>query len=58
VKKETGQAIATMAETNEGTTTVMTDEEHFHSEYLKNIYNYFVINMFYMYQCSITFIWK
>lgn len=34
VEKETGQAIATMAETNEGSTT---DEEHFHSEYLKKI---------------------
>jgi DNA-dependent RNA polymerase auxiliary subunit epsilon len=37
VKKETGQAITIMAETNEGSTTVMTDEENFHSEYLKKI---------------------
>jgi hypothetical protein len=37
VKNEKGQAIATMAETNEGSTTVMTDEEHFHSEYLNKI---------------------
>jgi len=35
VKKEKSQAIATMAETNEGSTTSVTDEEHFHSEYLK-----------------------
>jgi hypothetical protein len=37
VKKEKGQAITTMAETNKESTTVMTDEEHFHSEYLKKI---------------------
>jgi len=37
VKTEKGQAITTMAETNEGSTTIMTDEEHFHSEYLKKI---------------------
>lgn len=38
VKKERGQAITTtMAEINEGSTTIMTDEEHFRSEYLKKI---------------------
>jgi hypothetical protein len=37
VKKEIGQAIVTMAETNDGSTIFMTDEEHFHSEYLKKI---------------------
>lgn len=36
-EKEKGQAIATMANTNEGSTTGMTDEEHFLSEYLKKI---------------------
>jgi hypothetical protein len=36
VKKEKDQAITTMADTNEGSTAVMTDE-HFHSEYLKKI---------------------
>ena len=36
-EKRKGQAIAIMAETNEGSTTHMTDEEHFHSEYLKKI---------------------
>jgi hypothetical protein len=37
VKKEKGQAIATMADTNEGSTTGMTDEEYSLSEYLKKI---------------------
>ena len=37
VKKEKGQAITTMADTNEGSTPAVTDEEHFHSEYLKKI---------------------